>query len=153
MKKILLAFTALLLIGAAQQLQAQSYRTAGGLFIDFGNGATLVGPHVKHFVNNHDAIQGMVLFGNGLTLLGAEYSYNEAIRNAPGLMWNIGVGPQAAFGDGSTDFLVRPALGIEYKVPSAPINFGFDWRPMWVLTHGSNFEAGRFGIAFRYVFH
>ncbi|SEA18898.1 hypothetical protein SAMN05192529_11031 [Arachidicoccus rhizosphaerae] len=153
MKKILLALSAMLLIGAAQSLKAQSYRTAGGLFIDFGNGATLVGPHVKHFINQNGAIQGMVLFGNGLTALGVEYSYNEPIRNAAGLMWNVGVGPQAAFGDGSTDFLVRPALGLEYKVPNAPINFGFDWRPAWQLTHGSDFEAGRFGIAFRYVFH
>jgi len=153
MKKIFLALSALLLIGAAQGLKAQSYRTAGGLFIDFGNGATLVGPHVKHFINPSGAIQGMVLFGNGLTALGVEYSYNEAVRNAPGLLWNIGVGPQAAFGNGSSDFLVRPALGLEYKVPNAPIDFGFDWRPAWQLTHGSDFEAGRFGIAFRYVFH
>jgi len=153
MKKIFLALSALLLIGASQTLKAQSYHTAGGLFIDFGNGATLVGPHVKHFINQTGAIQGMVLFGNGLTALGVEYSYNEPIRNAPGLLWNVGVGPQAAFGDGSTDFLVRPALGLEYKVPNAPINFGFDWRPAWQLTHGSDFEAGRFGIAFRYVFH
>lgn len=153
MKKIFLALTVMLFVGAAQQLKAQSYKTAGGLFIDFGNGASLVGPHVKHFLNKNGAVQGMVLFGSGMTALGVEYSYNEAIRNAPGLLWNIGVGPQVGFGNGSTDVLVRPALGLEYKVPNVPINFGFDWRPMWQLTHGSNFEAGRFGIGFRYVFH
>lgn len=154
MKKICLLLSAMLLIGAVQSVKAQrSYTTAGGISIDFGNGATFVGPSVKHFFNSKDAIQGMLLFGNGVTILGAEYSYNEAIRNAGGLMWNIGVGPQMAFGDGYSDFLIRPALGLEYTVPDAPINFGFDWRPMWQLTHGSNFEAGRFGIAFRYVFH
>ena len=153
MKKILLAFSALLLIGAAQQTKAQSYKTAGGLFIDFGNGATWVGPSVKHFVNQNGAVQGAVLFGDGVTALSAEYSYNEAVKNAQGLMWNIGVGPQVAFGHGSTDVLIRPIAGLEYKVPSVPIDFGFDWRPAWGLTHGSHFEAGRFGIAFRYVFH
>lgn len=154
MKKFFLALSALLLVAAAQKTQAQStYRTAGGLFIDFGNGATLVGPSVKHFLNSKDALQGTLLFGDGITALGVDYSYNEAIRNAPGLMWNIGVGPQFAFGNGSTDVLVRPALGLEYKVPSVPIDFGFDWRPAWQLNHGSDFEAGRFGIAFRYVFH
>ncbi|HTN38978.1 MAG TPA: hypothetical protein VL053_17990 [Arachidicoccus sp.] len=154
MKKIFLALSALLLIAGAQKVQAQSnYRTAAGLFVDFGNGATLVGPSIKHFINSSDAIQGMILFGDGLTLIGAEYSYNAPVRNAGGLMWNIGIGPQAGFGNGYSDFYVRPALGLEYKVPSAPINFGFDWRPAWQLTHGSDFEAGRFGLAFRYVFN
>ena len=154
MKKIFLVLTALVFIGAAQQLQAQStYRTAGGLYVDFGNGASLVGPHVKHFLNSQDAIQGSILFGSGATFIGLDYSYNKGIVNAPGLMWNVGVGPQVGFGHGNSDFLVRPALGLEYKVPSVPIDFAFDWKPMWVLTHGSNFEAGRFGIAFRYVFH
>ena len=29
--------------------KAQDYKTAAGLAIDFGDGATLVGPHIKHF--------------------------------------------------------------------------------------------------------
>ena len=153
MKRILLAFSVMLLIGAAQQVEAQSYKTAGGLFVDFGNGPALVGPHVKHFINQNSAIQGSVLFGGGATAIGLEYSYNEPVKNAAGLMWGVGIGPQAAFGHGTTDFLVRPSVGLEYKVPQVPINFGFDWRPGWTLTHGSDFEAGRFGIAFRYVFH
>ena len=53
MKKLL--FT--LIAGAAlfttsiTDVKAQDYKTAAGLAIDFGDGSTLVGPHIKHFFN------------------------------------------------------------------------------------------------------
>ncbi len=128
------------------------YNNGIGLFLDLGNGGTYVGPHVKHFFNERDAGQVMVLFGNSTTVIGAEYSYNKAIPNAGGLMWNIGVGPQVYFVNDYTGFLIRPQAGLEFKVPQAPISIGFDWRPMWELTNGSSFEAGRFGLSFKYAF-
>ena len=36
--------------------------------------------------------------------------------------------------------------------PEPGLDLGFDWRPAALLTHGGDFEAGRFGLAFRYVF-
>ncbi|WP_345234403.1 hypothetical protein [Olivibacter ginsenosidimutans] len=152
---LVLALAVLLVSTAFQKASAQSgapYNNAFGLFLDLGNGGTYVGPHVKHFFSANDAGQAMVLFGNSITIVGVEYSYNKAIPNAGGLLWNIGVGPQAYFGDGETDFGLRPQAGLEFKVPQAPIAVGFDWRPSWILTHGSNFEAGRFGLTFKYCF-
>lgn len=131
---------------------AQSYRTAGGLFIDFGDGATLVGPHVKHFFTNQMAGQAAVLFGSGITAISLEGSYNAPIPGAQGLAWNVGIGPQAWIGKNSTVFALRPALGLEYTIPSAPINLGIDWRPAWALSDGSHFSAGHFGLAIRYIF-
>ncbi|MFT4203096.1 MAG: hypothetical protein QM610_04215 [Chitinophagaceae bacterium] len=161
MKKKIFSFAiaGLVCLGLHSKVSAQrgaSYQNAIGLFIDAGNGGTLVGPHFKHFFNSRDAGQIMVLFGNNWTRIGAEYSYNAPISGANGLKWNIGVGPQVGFysnqGYSQTDFFIRPMVGLEYKVPQVPIAFGFDWRPDWALTHGSNFEAGRFGIAFKYAF-
>src|SRR5690606_4149434 len=86
----------------AQHATAQHYRTGLGLFIDVGDGRTLVGPHIKHFFNDRDAGQAMVLFTDGATLIGAEYSYNKPFPNANGLSWNIGVGPQAYITDYKT---------------------------------------------------
>lgn len=153
MKKLLFAFFALAALSISQKSSAQQYHTAAGLFVDFGNGSTLVGPSIKHYFNRNDALQGMVLFGDGLTVVGAEYSYNAPIAGAGGLNWNIGIGPQAAFADHSSGFIIRPMLGLEYKIPGAPLDFGFDWRPWWELTHGGDFEAGRFGLGIRFVFH
>jgi hypothetical protein len=141
-----------LFVALSWTASAQQYRTAGGLMIDIGDGTTLVGPTVKHFFTGENAIAGSLLFGNNFTVLSAEYSYNKPIQGAEGLNWNIGVGPQLGFGGGDTHLYIRPALGLEFKIPSAPLALGFDWRPLWHVDHGSNFIAGRFGLTFKYVF-
>lgn len=161
MKKKLLAFAliGLSFLGFHSHVAAQrgaSYENGLGLFIDAGNGGTFVGPHLKHYFNSNDAGQVNLLFGNNTTIVGAEYTYNAPISGAGGLKWNLGVGPQVSFysnhGFSQTNFAIRPIAGLEYKVDGAPIAIGFDWRPWWNLTHGSNFEAGRFGIGFKYTF-
>jgi len=144
----LLSFLAL---PKSQAQQRGPYQTAFGLFLDLGNGGTYVGPHIKHFFNQRDAGQAMVLFGNDITILGVEYSYNQPIPNAKGLFWNIGIGPQVLFGDGDTGFAFRPQAGLEFKVPQVPVSIGFDWRPYWIVSPDSEFEAGRFGLTFRYT--
>lgn len=140
---------------SAQKVSGTTYNTGLGIRLDLGNGATFVGPAVKHFFTPTNAGEFSVLFGNHTTLIGAEYSYNAAIANAGGLMWNAGFGPQVALysGDygGGSDVFIRPFAGLEFKVPGAPLDLGFDWRPIIQLTHGSDFEAGRFGLAFRFA--
>lgn len=133
-------------------LSAQSYKTAGGLHIDFGDGSTLVGPHLKHFFTNEYAGQVEVLFGSNVTVLGLEGSYNQPVAGARGLAWNIGLGPQAFIWSGDTQFALRPFTGLEYTISNAPINIGLDWRPLWTLTDNSHFTAGRFGLSLKYVF-
>ncbi len=153
MKKL---FVGAFILGAAilgsNQASAQSYKTAGGLFVDFGDGTTAVGPALKQSIGGPNALQGMVLFADNTVILGGEYSYNKSIPGANGLDWNIGFGPQVLIGKDNSAFAIRPTLGLEYTIPSAPINIGLDWRPLWALSDGSNFEAGRFGLGLRYIF-
>jgi hypothetical protein len=42
-------------------------------------------------------------------------------------------------------------LGLDYKINNVPLNFSFDWRPAFVVTHGTSFNAARFGLGFRYA--
>lgn len=155
MKKLLLTIIA----GAAlftmnlSKANAQDYKTAAGLAIDFGDGATWVGPHIKHFLNAKGAIEGDVLFGNSTTVLQALYLHHGAIQGARGLKWNVGVGPGVALYDGGSTFLVRPNVGLDYKINGAPLGLGLDWRPAWGFFDGGNdFNAARFQIGFRYIF-
>jgi hypothetical protein len=127
------------------------YKTGFGLMLDLGTGGTYVGPHVKHYFSGSSAGQAMVLFGNGLTVIGLEYSYNKQIPGATGLSWNLGLGPQFYFITGSNGFMLRPQAGLEFKVPKAPLAAGFDWRPMWQLSHGSSFEPARFALTLKYT--
>lgn len=168
MKKVILPVLTLftLLFIASQQANAQTpYRTALGLGIDLGDGQTLFGPQIKHSFGGNDAGNAQVLFGDNITVIGVDYSYNKRIQGSRGLSWYVGVGPQVSFidygkwhndyhwkdGGTHTDFAIRPALGLEFRIPSSPLAMHFDWKPWWNLSHGSNFEASRFSLGFKFV--
>ena len=140
----------------AQQASAQkgsSYENAVGMRVEFGsNYGTWAGLSGKHFFNENVAGEMMILFGDHVTLLEPELQYHGDIANAEGLKWVLGFGPGFAFGNGTSDVLLRPLAGLDYKIADVPINFTFDWRPAFVLTHGTDFNAARFGLAVRYAF-
>ncbi|MFV0157003.1 hypothetical protein OBK24_00875 [Empedobacter falsenii] len=155
MKKVLLV--AVMALGISQ-VNAQNYKNALGVVVDLGDGETLVGPQFKHSFDGKNAGNVQVMFGDHVTVLGADYTYNQSFSGANGLGWFVGVGPQLTFVDGGnfddkTFFAIRPQAGLEYKIPSAPLAFHFDWKPWWNLTNESDFEAGRFSLGFKYTFN
>ncbi|HLT86641.1 MAG TPA: hypothetical protein VKZ57_03565 [Sphingobacterium sp.] len=165
MKKVFLSLLAASLVTVGvQEVNAQArYRTALGLGIDVGDGPTLVGPQIKHFFDGANAGNAQVLFGDDVTVIGVDYSYNQAIAGTNGLNWYVGVGPQLAFVDRGrwwyddwddrdrTYFALRPAVGLEFKIPSAPLAFHFDWKPWWNLSNRSHFEPARFSLGFKFT--
>jgi len=173
MKKLFLPILTLcmFMLATSKNAQAQTpYRTAIGLGIDLGDGESLFGPQLKHSFGGRDAGNVQVLFGDHITVIGADYSYNQRIAGAKGLTWYVGVGPQLSFidhgkwdddwydddykhwkGETHTDFAIRPALGMEFRIPSTPLAMHFDWKPWWNLSHGSHFEASRFSLGFKFV--
>lgn len=153
MKRLFLSlFVCVALAFSANLAQAQNYKTAVGMRIDAGDGSTGVGFDVKHFFSKNNAVDANLIFFDGVVGLGAEYQYNERIPGASGLDWYLGLGPNFLFGDGITVVQLRPVAGLDFKVPSAPLDFAFDWRPMFNLNHGTDFTAARFGISLRYAF-
>lgn len=149
--------TGVALIAGSFTANAQDYKTGLGLGLDFGNGATLVGPSIKHFFNAKGAGQAEVLFGNNNTAINLFYQHHGNISGAQGLKWFVGVGPSLHFFDygnfESTTFAIKPTAGLDYKIPGAPISFAFDWRPsIFFYDNDTDFEPGRFGLGFRYTF-
>ncbi len=150
MKKILIAFS--VVFSLAFTVQAQSdYTTSLGLGIDFGEGATLVGPSIKHFFASEHAGLGEVTFGSGLTGVTALYQYHGNIANANGLKWFAGIGPTIAFTSSNSEFLLRPNAGLDFKIPDVPLSFTFDWRPIISFDQGDTITPGRFGLGIRFV--
>lgn len=130
------------------------YKYGAGVLIDLGDGATLVGPHVKYFFTRNHAGEGAILFGSGATYVQALYNYNLGFPEVEGLGWYVGAGPSIAFGSGSTAFSILGALGVEYAIPSAPFALSFDWRPRFFIVDSyTDFVAPRFGIGLRYTFN
>lgn len=155
MRKVLILtilLTGFVLTATVSNAQS-TYKTSVGLGIDFGNGSTLVGPSLKHFFTQNNVGQFDVLFGNGYTIIEGLYEYHKPIPNATGLQWYAGAGIGVGLYDGGSDFLVRPLVGLDYKINDVPLSFSFDWRPTIFIGNGdSDFEAGRFGLGFRYAF-
>jgi len=134
-------------------VQAQTYKTGAGLLVDVGDGATLVGPHIKHFFSGNSAGEFGVLFGGDATTVQALYEFNKGISGAQGLMWYVGIGPAVTFGDGDSVFSIVPLAGLDYKISGAPLDLFFDWRPrVWFYDGDSDFTAGRFGLGLRFTF-
>lgn len=153
MNKLLIFASAVWLSATAITFAQSNYTTALGLGIDFGDGQTLVGPSVKHFFAENHAGMGEVAFGDNVTFLTLMYQYHKEFPNADGFQWFAGGGPSIAFFDGDSDVLLRPVVGLDYKIANVPLAFSFDWRP-WIYFGDTNddFEAARFGLAFRYTF-
>jgi hypothetical protein len=135
-------------------LKAQNYNTALGIRIDAGDGDTGVGFNVKHFFTRNNAIDANFIFFDGNVVgLGAEYQYHAPITGVSGLDWYLGVGPNFLFGNHNTAIQIRPIAGLDLKLPTAPIDFAFDWRPSFTLINDfSTMDASRFGISIRYAF-
>ena len=154
MRKLL--FAVALILGISQ-VNAQNYKNALGLVVDLGDGPSLFGPQYKHSFDGKNAGNVQVMFGDNITVIGADYTYNQPFAGTNGLGWYVGVGPQLSFVDygnnNDTSFAIRPQVGLEYKIPSAPLGIHFDWKPWWNLSNDSNFEAGRFSIGFKYIFN
>jgi hypothetical protein len=138
----------------AEESIAQNYETALGLRIEAGDGPTGVGFNAKHFFTRNNAIDANLIFYNGDVIgLGAEYQYNAPVTGVAGLDWYLGVGPNFQFGKGNTHIQIRPVAGLDFKVPEAPIDFAFDWRPAFTLNSDyDSINAARFGISIRYAF-
>lgn len=153
MKKLILGILLITTLGVSAQT---SYKTALGMHVDFGSGlSTLVGFDGKHFFDQHNVGEAQFLFGSSVIVIGAQYEYHGDIQNAAGLKWYAGLGPQVAIATsngGGADLIFRPLVGLDYKINAVPLNFSFDWRPAFVATHGTAFEAARFGLGFRYAF-
>ncbi|HEU4634029.1 MAG TPA: hypothetical protein VFS22_08600 [Flavisolibacter sp.] len=142
-------------MGASAQKTGSGYDNGLGFRIDFGSGETVFGFSGKHFFTQNHAGEAQLLFGSGITYIDLEYQYHAPIKNAAGLQWYAGVGPMFGFYSGGSDIFLRPVGGLDYKLNNAPINFSFDWRPTFRITHssyGDQFTAGRFGLAARYAF-
>ncbi len=134
-------------------VKAQNYKTGLGLGIDFGDGATLVGPSIRHHFSRNGALQGEVLFGGNATFIQGFIQYNSAIPGAKGLDWFAGGGPSVGIGNGNSAFYLVPMAGLDYKFDGAPLALSFDWRPrIYIGDNNSGSLPGRFGLGFRYTF-
>ncbi len=158
MKRLSVIASFITLFLTSQTVVAQStgstYRTALGAKVYFGNG-TIGGINIKHFLNNHGALEGSLLFEKGFLGVEGQSDGHADIVGANGLKWYVGGGGLLVFptkdeyGD-DVGFALKGALGLDYKFTGAPINISFDLNPVFWLTPDTDFDFWA-GLAFRFT--
>jgi hypothetical protein len=153
MKKIrlILAMAAVCFVATTQaQNTSSSYRTALG--VKFYPGAI----SIKHFANERGAIEGLASFWKGGVRFTGLYELHYPLLQVDGLQWYVGPGAHIGFYDdkyygGNTFFGIDGVLGIDYKIPGAPLNVSLDWNPSFEFGDGAEFQSwGGLGIRFTF---
>ena len=156
MKKILFTFSILLSISSyAQEILSTQYQTAIGAKVSSG-----VALSYKHFVNDNQAIEAQSMFFNqGIRLIGMYQFHFYNIEGLNGLAWYIGPGAHVGFWTpkykkeyGSfIDIGIDGVVGLDYKIPSLPINLSLDWQPSFGLIGDAGIQPQFGGLAVRYT--
>ncbi|OIR00692.1 hypothetical protein GALL_172170 [mine drainage metagenome] len=160
MKKIIfaIAFISISAISFGQEINTgSSYQTAVGIKVYPG------ALDIKHFIKPKVAIEGLAyIWQYGFRTTGL-YEIHGNINSVEGLKYYIGGGAHLGFYNtkwnldypsrqSGLDIGVDGVLGLDYKIPGAPIDVSFDWQPSIDLIGYNNFESGWGGLAIRYTF-
>lgn len=147
-----------MIVAITSNLKAQSnnstnnsstYKTAIG--VKFYPGAITF----KHFFNDKNALELLGYFRNYGARITGLYEIHGNINNAGGLKWYVGPGAHVSFynsnsgGGGSVG--LDGVIGLDYKIPSAPVNLSLDWQPSFDFKSLDGFIGDWFGIAIRYT--
>jgi len=154
----LLVLMSLSLVSFSQERNEHYSRAIGGRF-GVANGITY-----KHFLNSNHAVDGILNFqGNRnwsvLKVVGL-YEIHDQIEVADyeGLLWYYGAGGGLGFYNNKVEdvtsvaFSLDGVLGLDFKVPTAPINISLDWKPMLELSPNPGLKFDGFGLSIRFAF-
>ena len=137
---------------------SQNYIT--GLGVRLGSSS---GPSIKYFVNDRNALEGLLSFHSyGIRLTGL-YEWQKQIVGIENFDWFVGGGGHFGFENNhywdnkvyyssaivGFDFI----LGVEYTFKSAPFTLGADWKPSINIIGYNHWWGSGIGITFRYNFH
>lgn len=132
--------------------KAQEYVNAVGVRLGPNSPAITSGFTIKHFLNESNAVEGIVGIGNsGLGLCGL-YEWHHHIESVTHLQWFVGAGGYAAFRNKSSFIGAAGIVGLDYKFEQIPLNISLDWKPELNLITSVGFEANTVGISARFVF-
>ena len=156
MKKLVMAFASFVMI--ALTAHAQPYETGIGLRGGFSNGLT-----VKHFLNETDALEGILSTRwQGFNITGLYEVHNTPFAIEE-LSWYYGGGAHigfwngdhASWGDVNTSYTVigiDGVLGLEYSFGDIPLCISLDWKPAMNLIGYTGFWGDGGALAIRYTF-
>jgi hypothetical protein len=136
--------------GSTQAI-TQDYKLAIG--IRFSSAAPTLSNSVtvKYFMNERDALEGLISFGNRFGI-GGLYERHQLIGATPAFTWFYGIGGYIGFQNNNTYLGPTGAVGLDYKFPNAPLNLSLDRKPELDIIPAINFVPDAFGFSARFTF-
>ena len=134
----------------ASMAPMEGYKMAVGLRFSSGTPTLSNSLSFKYFINEGNAIEGLVSYGNRFGF-GALYEKYQLIGATPAFTWFYGVGGYAGFEGGKTWLGPTGIVGLDYKFQHAPINISLDWKPELDVSPSINFVPNAFALTARCV--
>lgn len=162
-KALYLFITGISLLVLTERASAQDYNTAVGVkFGGYENGFS-----VKHFLQPTTAVEGILGFRNHGVVITGLYELHQQAFKVDKLKFYYGFGAHIGsagkgyykrfgsddeyYGDNRLLLGADGVLGLEYKLPDAPIAFSLDLNPRVELATGPFFDLAP-GLGLKYTF-
>jgi hypothetical protein len=148
MKKLRVFIIGIFCFMAGQQASGQEYSNALGIRLSTAQATINQSVSYRRYLNENTAIEGLLSFDP--IAVGALYEKVYPL-GAPGLQWFFGGGAYVAF-QGNNVFGAMGIVGLDYTIPSIPINLSLDWKPELNFINNVNFQASAVALSVRFVF-
>jgi len=152
MRKITFTIILLTALGICNHLSAQDYKVAMGIRLSSAAPTLSNSVSIKYFMNDRNAIEGLVSFGPTRFGVGGLFEIHQLIGATPGFTWFYGGGGYVGFQNSSAYAGPTGVVGLDYKFQNAPINLSLDWKPELDIIPAINFVPDAFAITARFVF-
>jgi len=152
MRKITCTIILVTALGICNHLSAQDYKVAMGIRLSSAAPTLSNSVSIKYFMNDRNAIEGLVSFGPTRFGIGGLFEIHQLIGATPGFTWFYGGGGYVGFQSGSAYVGPTGVIGLDYKFQNAPINLSLDWKPELDIIPAINFVPDAFAITARFVF-
>ena len=148
MQKLRVLFMGIFCFAAAQQASCQEYSNALGIRLSTSQATINQSVSYRRYLNENTAIEGLLSFDP--IAVGVLYEKVYPL-GAPGLQWFFGGGAYVAF-TGNNVFGAMGIVGLDYTIPSIPVNLSLDWKPELNFINNVNFQASAVALSVRFVF-
>jgi hypothetical protein len=151
MRKVTLIFLFILTTATLNKAYSQDYKVAIGIRFSTPAPTLSNSISVKYFMNDRDAIEGLLSFGTRFGI-GGLYEVHQLIGATPAFTWFYGGGAYIGAQNNITYVGPTGVIGIDYKFENAPINLSLDWKPELDIIPSINFVPDAFGLTARFTF-
>jgi len=147
MKSMGLVFSILIFFLLSTSVKAQDYK--GAIGVRFSSKAALINTSVslKYFFNEKIAAEGLVTPADPFAL-GLLVEWHQPMLT--NFKYFYGGGMYAGF-SGERRVGFHGIIGLDYKIPSIPLNFSIDWKPELTVAKEFSFEPQALGLSARFT--